>query len=387
MNHQTFHPRPLARRLFLRIAAHLTTRRATPPPPETPHRLLLIRPDHLGDMLFLTPVLPLLREALPNTHITALVGPWAAPLLADHPALDAVETLAFPWFDRQPRTSWLEPYIRLVRAARTLAGRFDTAVILRFDHWWGGWLAAQAAIPRRIGYATPLLTPFLTEAVPYVPGTHEVVQNARLLNRLGVPATLTPQTHALTFPVKETAHSRASQLPLPPGTGPLVALHPGSGAPVKRWRPAKWGALADALHARYGARFVLTGGPAERDLTAAVAAHIHAPLVNLAGQTDLPTLAALFTRCALVIGPDSGPLHIAVAMGTPTVHLYGPVSPATFGPWGPPERHRVITRSLACQYCHRLDWPEDLLADHPCVHGIPVEPVLAAAEALLAAST
>ncbi|GAP62174.1 hypothetical protein ARMA_0597 [Ardenticatena maritima] len=375
--------RATARLLLLHAAARLAARRPTPPPPDTPRRLVLIRPDHLGDILFLTPVLPLLREALPHTHITALVGRWAAPLLTGHPALDAVETLDFPWFDRQPRRSLWDPYARLFRAAQTLAGRFDTAVILRFDHWWGGWLAAQAGIPRRIGYATPALAPFLTDAVPYTEGLHEVVQNARLLNRFGVPATLSPHIAPLFFPLDDAARARARTLPTPPGSGPLVAIHPGSGAPVKRWRPEKWGALATMLHTRYGARFVLTGGPAERDLAAAVAAHTDAPLVNLAGQTDLPTLAALFERCALVIGPDSGPLHIAVAVGTPTVHLYGPVSPATFGPWGPPERHRVVTRALACQYCHRLDWPEEVLADHPCVHGISVEAVLAAAETLL----
>ncbi|MBA3531944.1 MAG: hypothetical protein H0T73_08505, partial [Ardenticatenales bacterium] len=87
--------------------------------------------------------------------------------------------------------------------------------------------------------------------------------------------------------------------------------------------------------------------------------------------------------CALVIGPDSGPLHLAVARARPTVHLYGPVSPATFGPWGDPTRHRVVSQSLACQFCHRLDWSEAELPEHPCVSHLSVRQVADAATLLL----
>jgi heptosyltransferase-2/heptosyltransferase-3 len=105
--------------------------------------------------------------------------------------------------------------------------------------------------------------------------------------------------------------------------------------------------------------------------------------VSLAGQTDLPTLAAVYRRCSLVIGPDSGPLHLAVAMGTPTVHLYGPVDRATFGPWGSAERHYVVTSDWACVPCNRLDWPATTVQEHGCVRDIPVAQVLEVAAELL----
>lgn len=349
-------------------------------------RILLIRPDHLGDVLFLTPALRLLRRARPDLEITVLVGPWARPLLANNPDIDALETMAFPWFDRKPRRSLLAPYRRLFEAAARLRGRFDTAVIMRFDHWWAGWLTAQAGIPHRIGYATSPLASFLTEAVPYTPGKHEALQNLTLLARLGAPATMTPDEAPLVLPLSKEATAAAEVLSppgMPAGPGPLVAIHPGSGAPVKRWRPAAWGEFADALRERFGARFVITGSPDERGLAHAVAAQTTAPVEVVAGRTDLLALAALYARCDLVVGPDAGPLHLAVAVGTPTVHLYGPVNSATFGPWGPLDRHRVLVRGLECQFCDRLDWPEAVLPDHPCVSGFSPAVVIAAATRLL----
>ena len=104
----------------------------------------------------------------------------------------------------------------------------------------------------------------------------------------------------------------------------------------------------------------------------------------MAGRTDLGTLAAVYRRCELVGGPDSGPLHLAVAAGTPTIHLYGPVDQRTFGPWGDPQRHVVVTSDWPCIACNRLDWPDAALAEHGCVRDIAVEDVIAAAARLLA---
>ena len=96
-------------------------------------------------------------------------------------------------------------------------------------------------------------------------------------------------------------------------------------------------------------------------------------------------LAAILTQSRLVLGLDSGPLHLAVAAGTPTVHLYGPVNPQTFGPWGPPDHHRVIISAWPCIPCDRLDYDPSELAHHPCVREIDVNSVLEAARQVLAA--
>ncbi|MCZ7567441.1 MAG: glycosyltransferase family 9 protein [Ardenticatenaceae bacterium] len=358
-------------------------KRTPPLARSTPPRLLLIRPDHLGDVLFLTPALRAVREAQPNAQITALVGPWAAPLLARNPDLDAVETLDFPWFDRRPRRGPFGPYRRLQRAAAGLRGRFDVALILRFDHWWGGWLAAAAGIPYRLGYATRYLVPFLTEAVPYQPGRHEVLQNLTLTSRLGTPAEARPQQAPLRYVLDPAALAVVERWTS--WRRPLIAVHPGSGAPVKLWSPAKWAALAEHVVTTYGGRVILTGAPgAEAEQARAIAIRAGVAHGVAAGETSLETLAALYSVCDLVVGPDTGPLHLAVAVGTPTVHLYGPNSPQTFGPWGDPARHRVLTQALACQFCHRLDWGENELADHPCVHELPLASVVQAVDQVLA---
>lgn len=347
-----------------------------------PRSVLLIRPDHLGDMLFLTPGLAALRQALPEARLTVLTGPWAADVLRGNPHVDAVLTCAFPGFERRPKTSPIAPYRLLATEAQKLRSTYDTALILRFDHWWGAWLAAAAGIPQRIGYAWSEVQPFLTQAVPYQANRHEVLQNATLLAALapGIETSLPPTR----FYVTEDDRAWAATWLAERGATAerLVAIHPGAGAAVKQWPPSAWAEVGASLRAQQGVRILLTGGPGERDLADIVAANLPSAL-NAAGQTTLGQLAALYERCALVLGSDSGPLHLAVAVGAATVHLYGPVSAVKFGPWGDPARQQVITTDWRCAPCDRLDWPVDVLAQHACVAAITPTTVLKAARSLI----
>jgi heptosyltransferase-2/heptosyltransferase-3 len=312
---------------------------------------------------------------------------------------------------------------------RLAAERFDLALILRFDHWWGAWLAAAAGIPQRLGYAIAEVQPFLTRAIPYVPGRHEVVQNLALALAAGEGDWLAGSEKRLTvigewfmangkrlaaggrwptgsgerlaggkaeidsdwrlrFAVTADDEAGAAAL-LPAADRPVVAIHPGSGAAVKRWRPAAWAELAGRLAAEQGAQVIFTGSAGEAGLIdpalalLAAGPSLPAPPISLAGQTSLGVLAAVYRRCALAIGPDSGPLHLAVAAGAPTVHLYGPVDRRTFGPWGDSRRHVVVTSDWGCMPCNRLDWPDAALGEHGCVRDIAVEQVLAQAVQLL----
>ena len=121
----------------------------------TPQRILILRPDHLGDLLLAGPALAALRAALPAAHLTGLVGPWGRPIWERLPSLDAVETLPFPGIVARPARPW-QPYTLLRAQARRLrVGGYDLAVSLRFDYWWGALLAEQARIPVRWGYGLP----------------------------------------------------------------------------------------------------------------------------------------------------------------------------------------------------------------------------------------
>lgn len=374
--------RQLARLTLLRVVGSLYSRR---PRPTALRSILLIRPDHLGDMLFLTPALHTLRRALPSARITLLAGPWSAEIVRRNPDLDAVETCPFPGFERRPRQGVQAPYRLLAATARRLrAEGYDTAVILRFDHWWGAWLAAAAGIPRRVGYDRPETRPFLHQLVSYRAGRHEVQQNATLLAALvpGCDVSLGPTCYHIAADDRAWVAERLAAHGIG-HEGRLVAIHPGAGAAVKQWPVAAWAEVANRLAEGSDSRIVLTGGTGERELSEAVAALLERPALDVAGVTTLGQLAALYARCALVLGSDSGPLHLAVAVGTPTVHLYGPVSPAKFGPWGDPTCHIVLTPGWSCAPCDRLDWPAQTLLQHACMAAITPADVLGAARAFL----
>ncbi|MDP2728748.1 MAG: glycosyltransferase family 9 protein [Dehalococcoidia bacterium] len=345
-------------------------------------KVLVIRPDHLGDVLLSVPALRLLRAALPQADITALVGPWSKEVLARGNHVDSIETCLFPGFTRRPKGFPWAPYQLLRREAQRLQSKgFDVALNLRPDFWWGAMLAYLAGIPQRLGYDVPECLPFLSQALPHKPSLHHVEQSLDLVRAL-VGQGMSCSTD-LSFPVtlEEEAFAR-EQVRRWPGSGPLVFLHPGSGAPVKLWTAAGFAQVADALVERYKARVVVVGGPGEEALVRAVAhAASHSPYV-LMGAT-LGQMAALQRLATLAVGLDSGIMHLAVAVGTPSVHLYGPVDKATFGPWGPGERHLVVTSDLPCIPCNRLDYRPRELARHTCVRGISPSNVLQAVERLI----
>lgn len=371
-------PRRARQTLRLLLLRSLTPLRSPPPPAGSPQRVLLIRPDHLGDLLFTTPALHRVRQVWPHAAITALVGPWGQPILAGHPALDNILTLPFPGFTRQPAANPWAPYRLLATEAALLrAGQFDLALILRRDHWWGAWLARRAHIPRRIGFAFPECIPFLTTAVPYNPQRHEVEQNLALVAAASGQPEMAPAPLHFSVPPAAAAWAETWLAGRSLADRPLVALLPGAGAAVKLWRAEAWADLARALQAT-GAFPLLAGGAGEVALAQTINANLSQPLPSAVGETSLGQLAALLQRSTLAIGLDSGPMHLAVALGVRTIHLYGPVSAASFGPWGDPARHRVITSAWACIPCNRLDFRPDELPLHPCVRAITINQVLAA---------
>lgn len=360
-------------------------------------RILLIRPDHIGDVLFATPALRVLRQACPDAHLVAMVGPWGRAVIEHNPNLDELIVCEFPAFSRRPKASFLAPYRLLQQWAGQLRSqRFDLAIVLRFDHWWGALLACLAGIPQRVGYDIPECRPFLTEAVPYDSHRHEVEQNLTLIKAairvLGTETSVESvavdlaQQNTLDLAITPQDKDYVARYLAQRGVGTAerpIAIHPGAGAAVKLWLPESWARVADTLVTSCAARIVLTGNREELDLAWSVSAHMRADAIVAAGDTSLGQLAALFERCRLVIGPDCGPLHLAVAVGTPTVHLYGPVDAAKFGPWGAPEKHVVVTSNRACIPCNRLDYAAQELPAHPCVRKIAVETVLGAVQKVL----
>lgn len=327
-----------------------------------PRRIVLVRPDHLGDVLFLRPALKRVRARLPGWHITLAVGPWSVPVVDDDPNVDEILEIPFPGFSRTVAARPWQPYeVLLDWADQVRCGRPQAAVILRDDHWWGALLAQQAGVPTIIGADRAELNGLLTDSTALTT-VHWVARNiemidfaARKLVGPAAEAPATPETDPLIWNVTDDDRSAASKIiKSTDPSRPFVVIHPGSGAPVKLWSTRRWAHVAEAV-AMAGFDVVLTGSRAEEDYLRQIASFTGATVRLIAGRTSLRELAAIFERSALVAGVDSGPLHLAVALGRPTVHIFGPSDAAQYGPWGDPRRHLVIRAGLRCPQCGNLN--------------------------------
>jgi len=387
-------------RIFGLPAARAAARKAREPVSGAP-RILLIRPDHLGDLVLTTPVLRALKTHLPGAHITMMVGPWSTEVVARHPDIDRLLTCPFPAFQRAAQRP-LTPYILLFSVAKQLArGNYDLAINLRPDFWWGAALLYLAGIPRRVGYAINPGTPFLTQALPVQSPELVTVSCLRLVSAglmaLDCPPLeepYTPERYPLVFVPTERdwdwVTERLSKEGIDAET-PVVVIHPGSGAAVKLWRNEAWAVCANALVTSLTSpspvRIILTGSKNERPMLEEIAKQITSPPLLVTDAT-VGQLAASLQRARLVLGVDSGPLHLAVAQATPTVQIFGPTDPRIFGPWGSHQQHIVIASTQRCPTCPtipcgRLDFRPEELPAHPCVRLVPEQQVQAAIATIL----
>jgi lipopolysaccharide heptosyltransferase II len=377
------------RRTLLQLLGRIAGSGLSREQPGPPRRILLVKPDHLGDLLLATPALQVLRRQIPSAHITGMIGPWSRRIWQHNPDLDQLIECPFPAFERDTQhRSRLHPYRLLLQYALLLRhADYDTALILRDDHWWGAALVLLAGIPRRIGVAHPLCRPLLSDTVAYHPRDHVGQQALAVVARLtgstiGDPPELrfTPTTDeqrwADDWLAQHTDPQRA-----------LVIIHPGSGGHTKHWPLTHWVQLIDALQERSDVQLLLTGGPAETALVEAISAQAGKPPQRLVGSATLGQLTALLGHAALVLGVDSGPLHLAVSQRVPTIHLFGPSDQQRFGPWGDQARQRVLRTDLACSPCGVFAVCPRATEPPECMEQLTVAGVLQAAGDVLGADT
>jgi heptosyltransferase-2/heptosyltransferase-3 len=350
-----------------------------------PQRVLLLRPDHIGDVLLTAPAVALLRASLPRAELTYLVGPWSAEAARHGPAVDRVMTLAYPGFTRQPKRNALEPYATLLQvAARVRRARYDLAIVFRPDHWWGALLALAAGIPVRVGSQGPETAPLLTHAcADDAAGTTGAAERALRVARLALEVTGVPPKSMASvrqFNVGSAARAEADAFWQRNGLGSrrVVGIQPSAGAPLKSWPISRWAALADAL-AGADQHVLLIGAPVDEPLLKAVRQRMsHA--ASLAYGQSLEASAALYERCAVLVTVDGGGGHLAAAVGTPTVRLYGPASAQVYGPWPARADQQVLgAHGLACVPCgHLQDPPCGARTSPACMLAIGVADVLQA---------
>lgn len=358
-------------------------------------RILLIRPDFLGDLILTTPVLNALKTAVPDAHITMMVGPWSKEVVEHHPAVDQLLLCPFPGV-RGVHKSSLRPLLLLQVAKFLQHEQYDLAINFRLKSWWISALLYLAGIPRRIGYSSSIGASFLTHALPVRSREHLSVASLIMLSdglqSLGYPPLadpFTPERYPSYFKPTAEDHQWVIQFFREKRIDPaalLIVIHPGAGAAVKQWRSEAWGYCATRLSQTLGdtnaVHFLLTGTESEQTLLEGIARATTARTTMITGIT-IGQLAAVLQQSHLVLGVDSGPLHLAAALGISTVRIYGPIDPRIFGPWGSQTRHKVITSTHRCSSCAaipcgHLSFPTHELGLHPCVKLVSEQQVLEA---------
>ena len=301
----------------------------------------------------MTPAIRAIRRRHPSAWLVCAVPPRCRQLLAGNPHVDAILE-----FDERAADRGLAGLRRFIRRIRV--ERFDQAFLLHRS-MTRALCVALAGVPQRVGYATWKRRWLLTTAVPSPrPDTvHKVDVFLKLLEAAGIPA----DGRHYDLAVREEDRAYARQLLRAAGCGPdqpAVALHAGANWHLKRWPPGLFARVGDLLVERFGARVVLIGSSDDRPMAEGIARRMqHAPGV-LAGQTTLPQLAALLGEVGAVISNDSGPLHIAAAVGVKTIGLFGPTKPELTAP--PPAPHlRILFGSVGCPVpCYRQWCPINL---------------------------
>lgn len=326
-----------------------------------PGNIVVRAPNWVGDAVLSIPALKSLRQRFPSARITLLARAWVAGLFHSAAFVDQIWRVGPGW----------------VSTVREIRGkRFDTGILL--TNSFGSAVTMRAGgVAARIGYATELRSALLTHPVPLEEGKrHQTRYYLHLLESEFGPGPapdtgMTPSPHE-----RDRARRLLSKAGIG-GTEQLLVLSPGAAfGSAKRWREAGFAALADRLGGE-GFRTVVVGSGAEREIGDRVVALMHAPATNLAGQTDLETLIGLLAEAALVVTNDSGPMHVAAALGTPTLAIFGATDPDVTGPLGP--RTRVVSHKVDCSPCLLRECP----IDHRCMEGLTVEQVFEASCALV----
>lgn len=312
--------------------------------------LLLVRTSALGDVVHALPVLTAARRHFPEARIAWVVEEAFAPLLQGHRDLDRVLPVRLRAWRKRP----FEAHTRreVIAFLRTLrAFRADVALDLMGNHK-GGVLAALSGARRRIGPARhrrrePSSVLWITEGAE-ARGEHAVERALAVLERLDVPAGTADFGPERLVPDRRPGLEEGTA---DAGAG-FVLLHPGAGWGNKVYPPERWGRVARGVADATGlaVRVALAPAPAERELAATVVA-TSAGAADAVEASDLPGLAELSRRARLVLGGDTGPVHLAHALGTPVLQVMGPTDPRRHGPYGAPER--ALARPLPCSYCYQ----------------------------------
>ena len=375
--------------LPLRVLGRAPMLAAPPLDGDRVREVLVLRLDRIGDLLMSLPALSDLRRAYPGARIRLAVGRWSEEIARRAP-VDDVLVWSAPWVGRPSEGAQTRRALWR-RALGLRAERLDLALDLQGDVR-AAWLMALTGARERIGYANTGGARLLTRVVPLDETVSWIDQNRR-----AVAVAAGPEAIGAGAPVDLlTADDRARARGVLAAQGlaglrPLVGLHASGGRPIKQWAPARWREVAARLQREFGAAFVLTGTAADHPLAEQVARGLGSAVRDLTGRLPLIDALAVIGALDLFLSADTGPMHMAAAVGTPSVSVFGPSDARRYfsgGTGAPGTRHVVAQAELWCAPCNLIRRPptECLGPEGPeCLRLVTTDQVHAAAAALLRA--
>ena len=311
-------------------------------------KILVMRYRFIGDTVLTVPFLRNLRESYPAAHIDLMLEPFSGQVIEGCPYVDRVIPFEFKTihtYSSRSQRSRISGYLYYRRLIRD--GRYDAVFVLKRS-LSSALLAWTARVPRRIGFATEGRGLLLTDRVAYREDQHEVENFLDCLRTLDIPIRSrslelwpSPEADRKVLSLFAAAGWKSDDL--------KIIIHPAASLPAKQWPLERFAAVMKTLKQRYGAHFVYTGAKGDAPLYRELERQGPFDGLNLCGVTSLRENLSAYRASHLFFGVDSGPMHMAAAMGVPVVALFGPTDERKWGPWG--EGHAVITKRLSCYPC------------------------------------
>jgi heptosyltransferase-2 len=327
-------------------------------------KILIRGPNWVGDAVLAIPALKAVRERFPLAEITLLVRPWVAGLFSSAYYIDRV------WSENKPTT--LKNWIRITRDIR--GRKFDVALLLP-NSFESALMVFMGRVRQRIGYATDGRRWMLTDAIAKTSESRHQVHYY-----LDLAKALSAVTNCPSISIEATTSERDSARQLLaeegiPANEPFLVLNPGAAyGSAKRWHQERFAKVAESLAHEMGLQVAIIGSEAERTIAEQIRELTRMRTAVLNGKTSLETLIGVLAESRLMITNDSGPMHIAAALGIPTVAIFGSTDERATGPWG--LKTRVVKHSVECSPCLLRECP----IDHRCMNAVTVDEVYRAAK-------
>ncbi|MFB3895973.1 MAG: glycosyltransferase family 9 protein [bacterium] len=316
-------------------------------PAEFPNlkKILIVRSAYIGDVVMTLPVLNPIRAAFPNAEISFLTSNSAAPILANHPAVDKIIPYDAFWFYSQPKQVAYQKYQEVKRRLRQ--EQFELIIDFRGDLRDIYYLVYQSRAKYRISYGSGGGAYWLTQVVPLREIKHRVQFHLDILRELNIPvADDTPKIY-LTEEEKQQATAKLESLGINPGRDMIIGIHPGARMPLKRWDPKKYSELIYRIAKSNLGKIILFTSLESTVSDKGFQTKEYENPPGLMNDLTLRELAAVLSYCKVLVCNDSAPMHIAAAVGTKCIAIFGPSKSNETGPYG--AGHRVIENPYSCR--------------------------------------